>query len=286
MKKGVLVALLLLSVYPYFTAAQSFYAVRRDRSLIAVAGTGTSSYFGDLKNPGSLLDAKANLNLGLQYYITNRISARAELTYFTLRGSDSDAEGPSRLRRNLSFTSGNVELSMTGMVNLFPNGHRFYQRPTINIYPFTGLGITYINPRAELDGKKYALQPLRTEGVKYSKIQPVIPFGIGPRLKSGPFFNVSFEAGWRLTFTDYLDDVSTVYPDPASFNSEIARRLSMRYETPPRDPITGFKRGNPEKNDAYFLLNIKLEYYLPYNFLAKNSNRKLYKNKRKSYRKR
>lgn len=282
MKKGLFSAILVVSALPYFADAQSFYAIRRERSLIAVAGTGTSSYFGELKNPGDYIDPKFNLDIGLQYYLTNRVSARAELTYFTMRGDDAKADDNSRRRRNLSFTSGNFEVSLTGAVNLFPNGHRFYQRPSFNVYPFVGFGVVYINPKAELDGKKYALQPLQTEGVKYSRVQPVIPYGLGVRLKAGPFFNLSIEGGWRLTFTDYLDDVSTEYPDPASFDNDIARRLSVRYETP-RNPITGFQRGNPEKNDAYFLLNAKIEYYLPYNFLAKNPNRKLYKNKRKNY---
>lgn len=287
MKKGVLLAVSVISLLPYFTDAQSFYAIRRERTLIAVAGTGTSSYFGELKNDGEYIDPKLNIAFGLQQYFSNRISARVEFTYFTLRGDDANADdGGSRTRRNLSFTSGNFELSATGMVNLFPNGHRFYQRATVNFYPFAGLGLAFINPRAELDGTKYALQPLRTEGVKYSRLQPVIPFGLGARLKMGPFFNLSIEGGWRLTFTDYLDDVSTVYPDLSTLESDIARQLSMRYAEPPRPDMTGFKRGNPEKNDAYFLLNAKIEYYLPYNFFAGDSNRKLYKNKRRNYRRR
>lgn len=285
MRRFTFLVFLAISAVPYFAEAQSFYAIRRERSLIFVAGTGTSSYFGELKNPGDYIDPKLSVNAGLQYYFTNRISARAEIVFFTLRGDDALADDGSRLRRNLSFTSGNYEINLTGAVNLFPNGHRFYQRPNINFYPFAGIAILYMNPKAELDGKKHALQPLRTEGVKYSRVQPAIPFGVGARLKAGPFFNLSVEAGWRLLFTDYLDDVSTVYPDPASFTDEVARRLSIRYEIPP-DPIAGFKRGNPEKNDAYFLLNAKIEYYLPSNFLAKNATRKLYNKKRKGSRRR
>lgn len=281
MKKSIVLILLVASVAS-LSNAQSFYAARRDRSLILMVGTGTSSYFGELKNPGEYIDPKFNLGGGLQYYFTNRISVRGELTFFTLRGDDAKADDGSRLRRNLSFTSSNFEISVTGAVNVIPNGHRFYQRPTVNFYPFVGFGIAYINPRAELNGKKYALQPLQTEGVKYSKVQPVIPLGIGARIKAGPFFNLAIEGGWRLTFTDYLDDVSTVYPDPASFSDPVAAALSMRYAVPPRDPMTGFQRGNPDKNDAYFLLNAKIEYYLPNNFFSK-SNKKLYKSKRKSY---
>jgi len=99
-------------------------------------------------------------------------------------------------------------------------------------------------------------------------------------MKAGPFFNVALEGGYRLTFTDYLDDVSTVYPDPASFTDPIAAALSMRYE----DPVPpGTQRGDPNQNDGYFLLNIKVEYYLPKNFLFDDNQRKLYRSKRKAY---
>jgi hypothetical protein len=286
MKKGALFTLFAVMLLSE-VSAQSFYAVRRERTFIVMAGSGSSSYFGDLRNPGALLDSKLNIDLGVQMYLTRRISARAEMTYFTLRGDDAKANDNDRVLRNLSFTSGNFELSLTSAINLFPNGHRFYQRPLFNVYPFAGIAVAYINPRAELDGEKYSLQPLRTEGVKYSRIQPVIPYGLGARLKAGPFFNIAVEGSWRLTFTDYLDDVSTVYPDPASFTNPAAAALSMRYEDPAaKINKIGRKRGNSTKNDSYFLLNVKVEYYLPHNFFGEG-NRKLYSKKRKSiYRKR
>ena len=45
----------------------------------------------------------------------------------------------------------------------------------------------------------------------YSKYQISIPFGLGFRYKIGYVWDLSFEIGWRYTFTDYLDDVSTTY---------------------------------------------------------------------------
>jgi hypothetical protein len=272
---------------PFFVEAQSFYAIRRDRSLILSAGTGTSTYFGELKDADISLkpDPSANLNVGLQYFFSNRIALRTELNWFQLRGSD---EKTVNITRNLSFTSNNYELNAAGLVNLFPNGHRFYQRSSINFYGFLGVGVLYMNPKAELNGKKYALQPLRTEDKSYSRIQFVVPYGIGAKVKAGPFFNVALEGGWRLTFTDYMDDVSTVHPDKTTWTDPIRialsdRRLEGNPDLPP-STIEQTKRGNPEKKDSYFLLNIKVEYYLANNFIFGNANsRKLYKQKRKSY---
>lgn len=269
-------------------SAQSFYSVRRDRTLIFSAGTGTSTYFGELTNPGDYIDARFNINAGLSYFVSPRLSARAEVTWFQLSGSDAKAGDPGRVPRNLSFVSNNIEAGLTGAFHLLPIGNRYYQRPVINAYGFAGIAVMRFNPKAELNGTKYALQPLQTEGVKYNRTQLVIPYGLGARLKAGPFFNLAIEGGYRLTFTDYLDDVSTAHPDKSQWTDPVAIALSDRGGEIGLAPMAvGSKRGNPEKNDGYFLLNVKVEYYLPNNFLFKNSQNALYRNKRKAmYRKR
>ncbi|MCE2935544.1 MAG: hypothetical protein ACK5V5_06350 [Cyclobacteriaceae bacterium] len=275
-----MVSLLLL---PFWLDAQSFYAIRRERSLILVAGTGTSSYLGELSKPGDYLDAKPNLNLGLQMYLSRRISIRSELTWFTLKGADGE-DGPEgrNYSRNLSFKSSNVEFNAVGLIDLYPRGNRFYRRPSFNIYAFGGLGFAYFNPKAELNGEIYALQPLQTEGVSYSRITPVIPFGGGVRFRMGPNVNISVEGGLRMTFSDYLDDVSTVYKGVSNFADPIAAALSdRRPEIGKPNMAPGSKRGNSETNDAYWLLNFKLEYYLPVDLGIQNRQRS-YKKSRKS----
>jgi hypothetical protein len=134
---------------------------------------------------------------------------------------------------------------------------------------------------------KYALQPLQTEGVAYSRTQFVLPYGLGIRLKAGPFFNLAIEGGYRMTFTDYLDDVSTVHQDKSTWTDPVRVALSDRGGEVGYDPVVpGHIRGNPKTNDGYFLMNVKIEYYLPTNFLFKNSQNSMYRNKRKAVYKR
>lgn len=285
MRKLFIIAALLSSVNA--VVGQSFYSLRRERSLMLVAGTGSSSYFGELKNDGDYIDAKLNANVGLQLFLTPRISARAEATWFSLKGADSEADDNSRKRRNLSFSSNNLELSFTGAISFFPQGNRYYRRPGFNVYGFGGLGVIYYNPTTIYNGKKYALQPLETEGVHYSKVALVLPFGLGARLKLTPFLNLSIEGGYRKTFTDYLDDVSTVHKGSAAFSDPIAGALSDRRPELPglTEVAPGTQRGSPSNNDGYFLLNAKLEYYLPGNFqLGGGSSKKKpsYNQRRKS----
>ncbi|HZY83161.1 MAG TPA: hypothetical protein VFE50_26760 [Cyclobacteriaceae bacterium] len=257
--------------------SQSFYAIRKERTLIGYVGVGSANYFGELTNPKSLGTVKYGLNVGAEHFFTNRISGRAELNWFQISGTDATAP-PERKPRNLSFISNNIEANIAATINLLPNGRRFYQRQGVNFYGFIGFGLLYINPKTEYQGEMVALQPLMTEGVKYSKIQPVVPLGAGLKLKVGPFFNVAFEGGIRKTFTDYLDDISARdYPDPASLSSDLARALSKRGDAQ--------VRGNPEADDWYFMMNAKIQYYLPYDLSSLRRN-KLYTQKRKYNRRR
>lgn len=280
MKKIVLLLVAVGMVLPIVSRAQGFRMVRRNRDLMLNVGLGTAKYYGEMTNPGELGKIKPSVIVGAEYYFSRRISGRAQFAWFQTSGDDADA-GDSRRVRNLSFTSNNFELTAIGVVGLIPQGFRFYDRPGFNLHAFAGIGVMRFNPVAEYNGKKYALQTLATEGVSYSRITPVVPFGLGARIKVNPFTNVLIEGGYRLTFTDYMDDVSArLYPDPATLKSDIARALSdRRAEYQEFDPTRPGIRGNPETNDGYFLLNVSLQYYIPYE-LNKNSQRKLYDRRR------
>lgn len=259
----------------FVVQSQSFYTIRRERSMIANVGIGTANYFGELTNPGELGTVRYGFNVGIEKYFTRRIAARFDMAYYQISGTDAKADDD-RVLRALSFVSHNFESTGVITIDLIPHGMRFYQRTLINPYGFIGAGFTIINPKAEYNGKMVALQPLQTEGIHYSKFQPVIPAGGGIKMKVGPFFNVAVEAGMRKTFTDYLDDISIRrYPDPATLSSDLARAMSNR--SGGRASV----RGNPEADDWYFIISAKIQYYLPFDL--GNSNRKLYTKKRKSY---
>lgn len=254
---------------PAMGSAQSFFAVRQDRQLVLTAGTGTSTYYGELSNPGTILIPQPNVNVGVMKYFTPRISVRAELNWFILTGSDAQANEPGRKARGLAFRSNCFELSAVGQIQLYENGNRYYRRPNINFYAFGGVGFLYFNPVGDYQGKTYSLASLQTEGKSYSLFTPVLPFGVGGRLKITPNMNIAVEGGYRKTFTDYLDDVSSNYTAPSS---DAATAYFQNPNNPVYNPAAagdlnnynaGAKRGDPSQVDSYFLLNVKLEYYLP-----------------------
>ncbi|HTF16719.1 MAG TPA: hypothetical protein VK658_01535 [Chryseolinea sp.] len=286
MKKSIVALLVASLVIPLTTYSQSFFALRRERNFLVSLGSGTANYYGEMVNPGELGRLRPNIAAGAEMYLTSRISVRTDLTWFQLYGNDADADDD-RAERNLHFRSNNVELAFLGVYNLSPMGQRFYQRSALNFHAFGGFAVMYMNPKAKAaNGDWTALQPLRTENVKYSRVQLVLPVGLGARIKIDPFFNILVEAGYRFTFSDYLDDASStryadIKPDEGERYYFSDRREGENRPREDRRTIAG-KRGNPGKNDGYMIANITLQYYLP-NLVFADFYHKLYTTKRKAY---
>jgi hypothetical protein len=258
---------------------------------MVTGGTGTAMYKGELVNPNQLGKVRYNLVGGAEYMLGGRFTVKGELIWFNIAGTDAIANDD-RKERNLSFTSNNQELSLQAVYNLFPESTHFYKRRTFNAYAFAGVGVLHMNPKAEYEGKKYALQPLQTEGVAYSQFQITIPYGIGIKFMINPLYNLVIEGGYRTLFTDYLDDMSSAtYPDPATLKGGVdglsAKLSDRRAELNPDYPwnYTRGVRGNPKENDGYFLMNVKLQYYLPKMVGPDAEAKRFYKKKRKAFRK-
>ena len=146
---------------------------------------------------------------------------------------------------------------------------------------FGGIGVFKFNPQAQLNGTWYDLQPLGTEGQglgalgydnyaadKYALIQICLPFGIGYRYKLNSHMDLAFEIGWRKTFTDYLDDVSTVYAQPDDIvkqSGPVAAKLADR-SNEWNDPnisngyLPDNQRGDPTDDDWYILTGLHFTY--------------------------
>jgi hypothetical protein len=271
MKNTITFLMLVLSVNCYSqTRGYSNLKYLRERSLTLTIGTGSATYYGDLEKDNTT--TKANLSIGLQSIVGSNLVLRSELTWFQLGAQDF------LTYRNLSFFSDNFELNSTLAFGIFSSRPGYKTRPSFNFYGFSGLGLCYFNPKTTYNGATYSLSKIQTEGISYSQFIPVVPLGLGVRFKINELINLSLEGGYRFTFTDYLDDVSTTYP--SAFTNDLQRSLSLRGFS--LDDNEKFRvRGNPKANDSYFLLNVKFEYYLPNNFLLGNSYPYNYQNRHK-----
>ena len=144
-------------------------------------------------------------------------------------------------------------------------------------YATIGVGAFHFNPQGTdpLTGDWVDLKPLRTEGQgfaefpgrkEYSLTQVNIPMGIGIKYLLNENINISMEVIHRNTFTDYIDDVSTRYIDPALFyanmpvaQAQLAERMANKTGTPlSRVYSAGQIRGTPQNNDSYYSIGFKL----------------------------
>ncbi len=231
------------------------------------SGAGTSTYFGDLCETGDCLNARPYVSLGVSRRYKRFIHLRGEFAYYRLANQDF---GGKNTRRNLSFRSGNTELLVTNIFEMVPYTKEFNDRPVFAPYAFIGVGMTYISPRARLGNEWYTLPRYDTEGVNYSRFVPMVPMGIGFQIPINPILDLNLEASYRKTFSDYFDDVSTVYTDNAALRTrdpiaaELADRTSeiTRPGYDSQDGVhwnAGHKRGNPDREDGYIVLAAKLE---------------------------
>ena len=243
---------------------QSFYQYQKAGQWQFTAGVGITKYFGELSNEKQLGDINPHLSLALNLPLQGRWSFRPEVSYYRISAADADLpDGDSRKDRNLSFRSDNLELSGLLVYGLHAKDQRM-KVSRLRPYVMAGLGITYFNPRALLDGSWYSLQPLYTEGIKYKKFHLVVPLGAGLAVILNEQWKLGMEISYRLSFTDYLDDVSTNYRDPTSFPNPTAAALADRRPEIGLDKApTGSPRGNSNTNDGYLFFGVKLFHQLP-----------------------
>ncbi|MBP9104577.1 MAG: outer membrane beta-barrel protein [Chitinophagaceae bacterium] len=244
-------------------------------------GLGGSHYFGDLNTRASLNRPKMAATVFFRKNLGNYIAVRLGASFAQLGYSDKYNDFNKQMfSRNLSFNSKVWELSLQGDFNFF----RFMPgEPDYSFTPYItfGAGIFTYDPYAYLRDEKILLRPLNTEGQgstlypdrkPYSTMAISIPFGGGVKYAFNDRFNIGFEVLYRFTNTDYLDDVSTTYVDPAVFppnpDGSISNALLLSdrsYELGTPIGIPGRQRGNSKQKDhfvtAMFHVTFNLQSY-------------------------
>lgn len=200
--------------------------------------------------------------------------AKVGLNWLRIEGADRNSSNPARVGRNLSFRNDIIEAEVQAQIFFYDIqdlGHTYKYQNDFKMYVFGGVGCFYSNPKAYYNSKWVALQPLQTEGVKYNRINASIPLGLGLCFTLSKRHRIGWEFEWRTTFTDYLDDISTVYPDPADLSSPEAIALSNRRgelggDIPgvpaAENYVPGTKRGDPTHNDSYLSTSFYYSYVM------------------------
>lgn len=280
---GILIIILL--IYPGKTDAQRWKRSRYE----VVYGLGISNFLGDLggaNREGShfirdmeLRTTRPSLYLGARYKVMERLAVKFNLIYGMVSGNDNFSES-ARTNRNLHFRSTIYEFSTQYEYSIIKeklssrytfSNFRGFADLSINTFVFLGVGGFYFNPKAEYQGKWWALQPLGTEGQglpgegnKYSRIQLAVPFGIGFKYGINRKYSFAIEIGMRYTTTDYLDDVSTDYYDNDAILAAYGEEAAYFADPREGDPVSDgtLYRGDPKHKDIYMFLFFQIVYKL------------------------
>lgn len=234
---------------------------------------GGMNYIGDLNNQSALTLPRPAFGGGIRYRIDNRWALRGEVSF----GSVACEEDYNELR-NLSFKSNILEVGAMAEFNFAPYGPGATER-LWTPYIFGGLAVFHYNPMAKYtigSGEEHwaELQPLHTEGQgsvdypdrhPYTLTQLCFPFGVGVKCRLGKAFSLAVEYGFRMTWTDYLDDVSTTYVGAdvltasvedgtlAALLADRSGEVAEGYVNAP-----GVKRGDDSLDDWYSYIHVTI----------------------------
>ena len=293
------VVLAFITLITYLPSYSQYYG---EKSSFFEAGItmGPSNFLGDLGgNKGigrhGLKDNNFPLTkfmggIWLTYQPNEWLAFRLALNIGRLEGDDAIIKPKggyeeARLIRNSDFRSPLKEAFLAA--EIYPTVFFEYD-PTdifhkLRPYGLIGIGVFNFKPQGTdpATGQFVDLQPLHTEGQgfpeypdrkEYKLTQLNVPTGIGVKYFLSESVNLSLEVVHRTTFTDYIDDVSTTYIDPALFythlplaQAQVAERLANKSLGPGglgTRFVPGDKRGTAENNDAYYSFGFKVGFRL------------------------
>lgn len=183
-----------------------------------------------------------------RYKFSKRLAINVNFDHIAIQDADKFTTYTPRRARNLNFRNRMFELGARAEFTLWYDndvGNRGFYNPDYKLYAFGGVSAYYSNPQARLvydgygdtiaglvpgdfvDNTWYTLRNYRTEGVAYSNFGVGIPLGIGMYFTFNKQWRIGWEICWRMTFTDYLDDVSSSYVEPDPINPE---DMSLAYD--------------------------------------------------------
>ena len=236
------------------------------------AKLGAGHYFGDLNTDFRVNDPGLAFGVMARYNFSTRWSTRLAASYTRVAASDADSRNIFERARNLSFRSDVIDAALGLEFNFLQYEHGSRDQ-FFTPYVFAGLLLSHFNPEAELDGTYVRLRDYGTEGQftgeEYYTTGLGIDYGLGLKLDLNAEWSLNFEINARQLFSDYLDDVSTVYPDVEDLRDlrgEDAVRLSDRsilIEGVNDRPLgeLGRQRGNADDRDQYGAITVGLFYY-------------------------
>lgn len=290
MRIGKILLLITLFLATYTVNAQRWM---RENSLDLGIFLGGSNYTGELTAFKMFEKQGTHFAAGLltRYNMGNRLTLKISATRGSISGYDEWYSDKTENRmRNLHFKS--ILWDFTGGVDI--NLRMLDRRQAKGFVPYvtTGISVFKFNPQAQFfynaasphntgtngyttlagrNGEWVNLQPLSTEGQqtaeyndlkRYPLTQLAVPVGLGLKCYMNRSWMIALEYGVRVTFTDYLDDVSGTYAKPFFIESQYGPIASAMADPGPILHDAGTARGNSKNKDRYSIFGVSVTYRL------------------------
>lgn len=253
-------------------------------------GVGATNFLGDLGglnrigtdySPADLewVVTRPSGHIGYRYRFRPWFLTKSLLSYGILKGDDALTNEPARHYRNLKVRTHIFEFSQQLEMIIFNNEHfgkrykiyglKGHRNKNTLVYLITGFSVFGYIPQGPGDGGWTNLRPLHTEGQglpggpnPYKFINCGIPLGVGTKIGIDALWRLTFELTYTKTFTDYLDDVSSVYYDNSAIEANYGSTAAY-FADPSSGEFSnwtnpGEMRGDSKQKDAYFFFNVSM----------------------------
>lgn len=225
----------------YQSHAQDYfegYSSYGGSNLSIIGGVGSTLLIGDIDKPSLGYATPGNafqLNGGLSYRLTNYISIRGEATIFQLYSEVNEEAWGFRPAVKTFGIDGYIAL----VHNVISQAKIDQGQGSVNAYGLIGVGNAFFVPKnaeTESNLREENFNQVGTDG--YSKLALIVPVGFGIEYYFSSFFSIGAEVVYKITNTDFLDDIKPVY---TQFNNP---------------------NNKEEVNDSYYTFGLKLKYSL------------------------
>ena len=235
------------------------------------ASGGAAFYHGDLAPDFSMQLPGPAFSFHVRNNLDQRVAIRWNLSYGFLSASDKNSRSLYKKNRNLSFQTNVLEGSMLMEFNFLPYHYKKKGSP-FSPYLVAGFGVFRFRPKAYYGTGLYDLQSLGTEGQpvggEYNLTVGNFILGFGFKVDISRRIAVIIEGSTRLTFTDYLDDVSGAYANPKTIQGSRGALGGVAVALADPSTLNGgqrmgyknYERGNPNTKDRYTFITVGINY--------------------------
>ncbi|MCZ4245666.1 DUF6089 family protein [Pedobacter punctiformis] len=244
----------------FFLCSARFVQAQEATWEIGLAG-GAAGYMGDLNQNNPLQISGISAGIFAKRNFNPYLGLRLQYNYAQIQAKDANSNNEQFRERNLSFKTPLNEGSLIFDFNFFDykiNGGSRRFSP----YLFAGVGFVQFKPRVKYNGETYRLDRLATEGQPeaYKNTVLTIPYGVGLRYNYKDAWSIFTEIGYRTPLTDYIDDVSGVYPVNQVIVGNPPNQLNLTDPSLHQTGFAGTQRGDFRKRDTYLFVSVGISF--------------------------